>query len=125
MKNLLLATAALTLFATMSEAKPTTKVNTDIGTVLASESNGLTLYTFRKDKPGKSNCAGSCADAWPPFIASGNTSSNDGSQLIQRADGRLQWANSAGMPLYFWAGDSKRGQASGEGVGGVWDAARK
>lgn len=125
MKTLLLATAALTIFATMSVAKPTTSVDTGIGPVLASEANGLTLYTFRKDKPGKSNCADSCADAWPPFIASGNTASNDGSKLIKRADGQMQWANSAGMPLYFWAGDTEPGQTSGHGVGGVWDAARR
>ena len=124
MKSFILTTAALSLFATMSSAQPTIATKTDIGAVLAAEKNGLTLYTFAKDKPGKSNCSGSCADAWPPFVASGAISSDDGSKLIKRTDGQMQWANAKGMPLYFWAGDSKRGQTSGDGVGGVWKAAR-
>ena len=124
MKTLVLTTAALSIFATMSSAQPTVATKTDIGAVLAAEKNGLTLYTFAKDKPGRSKCSGSCADAWPPFIASGVISSNDGSKLIKRADGQMQWANAKGMPLYFWAGDSKRGQTTGDGVGGVWKVAR-
>jgi len=34
---------------------------TSAGNVLA-DANGMTLYTFDKDTPGKSNCNGKCAE---------------------------------------------------------------
>ncbi|MEG1456920.1 MAG: hypothetical protein RSC66_15285, partial [Comamonas sp.] len=34
-----------------------------------------------------------------------------------------QWAYK-GRPLYFWAKDSRPGDATGEGVGNVWRLAR-
>ncbi|MFV2054151.1 hypothetical protein [Aliiroseovarius sp. YM-037] len=120
----ILISAALIAMAGAASAQPTAVTNTEIGAVLASSGNGLTLYTFRNDRAGRSTCVGGCAQSWPPFLAGANPRSNDGSKLIRRADGSRQWANAAGMPLYFWAGDSAPGQTSGDGVGGVWDAAR-
>ena len=38
---------------------------------------------------------------------------------MTRKDGAEQWAFK-GMPLYYWAGDSKPGDTNGDGVGGVW-----
>lgn len=35
----------------------------------------------------------------------------------------MQWAKD-GKPLYFWVKDKKEGDATGDGVKGVWDAAR-
>ena len=43
--------------------------------------------------------------------------------IIERNDGVRQWALN-GQPLYFWAGDAERGDATGDGVGGVWDVVR-
>jgi predicted lipoprotein with Yx(FWY)xxD motif len=28
------------------------------------------------------------------------------------------------MPLYYWAKDMKKGDATGDGMNGVWDAAK-
>src|SRR6185503_12522997 len=43
---------------------------TSLGRVLVN-SHGHTLYSFGKDRNGKSACSGQCATFWPPLIASG------------------------------------------------------
>ncbi|MCK8462931.1 hypothetical protein MUY35_03600 [Aliiroseovarius sp. S1339] len=123
--KMMIASALLALTTGVAMATPTIDVNTGIGPVVADEASGKTLYTFRKDRRGKSNCTGSCAASWPPFLVNGTAAANDGSKVIKRADGTLQWATAAGLPLYFWAGDSAAGDTKGDGVGGVWDAARR
>ncbi|NSX53417.1 COG4315 family predicted lipoprotein [Parasulfitobacter algicola] len=91
--------------------------------VLAAK-NGMTLYTFDKDKAGTSNCYNDCADSWPPYTAKrGMKPPVAGLTTIKRRDGTFQWAQD-GMPLYFWVGDSKPGDTNGDGVGGVWHVAR-
>jgi predicted lipoprotein with Yx(FWY)xxD motif len=42
---------------------------------------------------------------------------------VKRKDGKMQWAKD-GMPLYYWVKDTKKGDATGDGVNGVWDAAK-
>lgn len=118
------ATAALTVLATAASASPLETVTTESGDVVAAAKTGLTLYTFRKDETDVSNCYGDCANAWPPFTASAEAKSEGELTVIERTDGTLQWAL-GGQPLYFWAGDSERGDVTGDGVGGVWDAVRK
>lgn len=91
--------------------------------------NGMTLYTYASDSAGVSTCTGSCATTWPPYTVpsagdihvpaniTGNVST------ITRADGTLQVTYN-GMPLYFYAKDTKPGDATGQGVGGVWFVAK-
>ena len=45
------------------------------------------------------------------------------STLTQAADGSKQWAFK-GMPLYYYAKDTKSGDRLGDGVGGNWKIAR-
>lgn len=103
--------------------------NADTATLAAASSvvkasNGMTLYTFDKDAAGKSNCYGNCADSWPPYaVAAGAKSPGKGLSIIKRRDGTHQWAKD-GAPLYLWVGDSNPGDATGDGVGGVWHIAR-
>ena len=92
------------------------------GWVLANAS-GLTLYTFTQDSPNQSNCTGECAENWPPVIAANNAVTIDNFSLVRRGDGALQWAY-MGKPLYTWVGDGKPGDMTGDGIGGVWNAAR-
>ncbi len=99
-------------------------VNSEIGPVMAASDNGLTLYTFRKDSANTSNCYDSCADAWPPFMAKAGDTPAKGLGIIERRDGTKQYAIN-GKPLYFWAGDAAKGDVTGDGVGGVWDAVRR
>jgi predicted lipoprotein with Yx(FWY)xxD motif len=89
---------------------------------------GRTLYRFDEDsaKPPASNCAGSCAQTWPPLIVKGGTvvgQGFDGSLLgtLTRSDGTKQ-VTLNGWPLYYFAGDKKPGDLAGEGVDGVWHA---
>lgn len=87
------------------------------GNVLA-DKNGMTLYTFDKDKPMHSNCYNGCAAKWPPLIASTDVKSTEFSTST-RSDGQLQ-LNYQGKPLYLWVGDKHSGDITGDGVKGVW-----
>lgn len=82
---------------------------------------GMTLYTYDKDTAGVSTCIGTCAKAWPPYssgaTAQGTLPANI--SVITRTDGSKQFAWK-GMPLYYFASDSKAGDLSGDGVGSVW-----
>lgn len=122
-RTALITAAALAMIGTTATAKTLATVNSDIGQVIASAKNGLTLYTFRNDAKNSSNCYNDCATAWPPFTASASAKPNGALGIIKRKDGTRQWALN-GKPLYFWAGDSERGDVTGDGVGGVWDAVR-
>jgi predicted lipoprotein with Yx(FWY)xxD motif len=82
---------------------------------------GTTLYTYDKDTKGVSNCTGECATAWPVYT-SGATAEKmlpTNISVITRTDGSKQFAWK-GMPLYYYAGDKKPGDITGDGVGGVW-----
>jgi len=92
------------------------------GWVLAN-ARGLTLYTFTQDSPNQSNCTGECAVNWQPVIAANNAVVTGNFSLVRRGEGTLQWAY-MGKPLYTWIGDGKPGDMTGDGVGGVWNAAR-
>ena len=92
--------------------------DTELGKVLAN-AKGMTLYTFDKDKPGKSNCNGGCATAWPPMLATESAESHGDFSVIKRDDGQPQWAYK-GMPLYTWMKDKKAGDVTGDKVKNVW-----
>ncbi|MDD5112160.1 MAG: hypothetical protein PHG85_06415 [Candidatus Altiarchaeota archaeon] len=87
------------------------------------DSNGMTLYIFTKDEPGKSNCYGQCAASWPPLLTEGSPLA--GSDItgrlgvVERTDGTKQVSYN-GMPLYYWVNDKAPGDTTGQGVGGVW-----
>jgi predicted lipoprotein with Yx(FWY)xxD motif len=87
--------------------------------------NSMTLYTFDRDgvNSGKSVCNGPCATNWPPLMAEATSSSMGDWTVITRDDGARQWAYK-GKPMYFWAKDAKPGDATGDGVGGVWHTAK-
>lgn len=87
--------------------------------------NGMTLYTFDKDTvgSGKSVCNGQCATNWPPLMAADGEAASGDFSIITRDDGKKQWAVK-GMPIYYWVKDTKPGDQTGDGVGGVWQVAR-
>ncbi len=87
--------------------------------------NGMTLYTFAKDKAhsGKSECNGACAKNWPPFLASASDSASGDYSFVKRAGDKMQWAYK-GKPLYFWHLDKKPGEMKGDGFKNVWHVAR-
>lgn len=97
---------------------PAVKVSADVLT----DARGMTLYTFDKDPAGASACKGECAVKWPPLLAADGARNNAQFTIVSREDGTRQWAYK-GKPLYLWVGDAKPGDATGDGVNGVWHKA--
>ncbi|PTX57532.1 putative lipoprotein with Yx(FWY)xxD motif [Litoreibacter ponti] len=122
-RTLTIALTAAALLAAPASAAVLGAVNSDIGKVLVAAKTGMTLYTFRKDAKNQSNCYGDCAEAWPPFVAGASAKADGALGIVARKDGTRQWTLN-GQPLYFWAGDQAKGDVTGDGVGGVWDAVR-
>ena len=92
--------------------------DTSAGSVMTTP-NGMTVYTFDKDQPGRSNCYDDCAMKWPPVTADANAQEYDRMTLVTRTDGQRQWAYD-GMPLYTYHADAATGDVEGDKVGGVW-----
>jgi predicted lipoprotein with Yx(FWY)xxD motif len=94
-----------------------TKNLAGIGAYLA-EPNGYALYTYNSDRPGVSNCTGSCLSIWPAYQDKGSTTNLPaGIGTIKRADnGEIQYTYK-GMPLYTFVSD-KPDQVTGNGVAG-------
>lgn len=86
---------------------------------------GMTLYMFKNDAPGVSNCVDQCATNWPPLTVESADAFVPGVNLpgefsfVERADSTLQVAYN-GWPLYYWKDDAAIGDAKGEGVNEVW-----
>jgi predicted lipoprotein with Yx(FWY)xxD motif len=66
-----LLAAGLAFAAQMPQGVQTQKAHS--GTMVLADARGMTLYTYDKDEPGKSNCNGLCAHFWPPLRASFQT----------------------------------------------------
>jgi predicted lipoprotein with Yx(FWY)xxD motif len=101
-------------------AKSTLEVRrTSLGKLIVN-SQGHTLYLFKKDSRDKSSCTGACAKFWPPLRASGKPTAGHGinaSKLgtIRRSDGKPQVTYN-GHPLYTFQKDTKVGQTNGQGL---------
>jgi predicted lipoprotein with Yx(FWY)xxD motif len=114
-----LMTAALAAAQPAARSATVTTARTGLGRILVNGS-GRSLYLFEKDTRGRSACSGACAAYWPPLLANGRSVAIEGAKpsllgSIRRADGSRQ-VSYAGHPLYFFSGDTKRGQTTGEGL---------
>jgi len=117
-----------TTSATNSSGPASVKVATvgSVGAVLV-DTSGMTLYRYTPDGANKSVCTGACSSVWPPLTVPAGTTHAIGSTgvpsgdlgIIMRSDGTHQ-ITYKGIPLYTYTGDTKAGQASGQGVGGIW-----
>lgn len=91
------------------------------GLVVVAGSNSMTLYQFAQDTPnsGTSACTGSCLGTWPPLTVPAGTTPTLGSGLtgqvgtITRTDGHGTQVTYNGLPVHFFSGDSKPGDANG------------
>ncbi len=88
------------------------------GTYLVGPS-GRALYLWAADHGDKSSCSGACAGAWPPLITKSAPIAAHG---VKAADlgttsrsGATKQATYNGHPLYYFAGDTKAGQTTGQG----------
>ena len=86
---------------------------------------GMTLYSLSVEKNGKFICTGSCTKTWPPLLVAAGTKPKGPVTLgtIKRPEGKTQ-VTFKGLPLYTFDGDSKKGEANGEGIKdvGTWHA---
>jgi predicted lipoprotein with Yx(FWY)xxD motif len=114
---------------TSSGASATVGVaSSSLGSILV-DSTGRTLYLFKADVGTNSACAGACATAWPPLLATGKPTAGVGltaSRLgtITRSGGSRQVTYN-GHPLYLFIKDQKPGDTNGQGVtafGAAWFA---
>ena len=106
-------------------SEPTIKVASDpkLGDILVGD-NGMTLYIFTQDGRDKSNCDADCLAKWPPLLTEGNPTLGQGVDASQvgtalLADG-TKIVTYDHRPLYYWIKDTKPGDTTGQGVGGVW-----
>jgi predicted lipoprotein with Yx(FWY)xxD motif len=102
--------------------------NSGLGKILV-DSQGRTLYLFKKDAGTKSACFGACASDWPPLRADGKPAVGSGASASMvgtttRSDGKPQ-VTYDGHPLYLYEGDQKPGDTNGQGItafGAAWYA---
>ena len=81
------------------------------------DAKGMALYTYDKDKGGKSMCNDKCATEWPPLaVAAGGKAAGDWT-IVMRDDGSKMWAYE-GHPLYTFVDDKKAGDVTGDNKDG-------
>jgi predicted lipoprotein with Yx(FWY)xxD motif len=95
-------------------------------TVLTNKA-GLTLYSLSVEKHGRFICTGSCVSTWIPLLVRPGVKPTGPVSLgvVKRPDGKRQ-VTCDGRPLYTFDGDSRKGEANGEGFKdvGTWHSAK-
>ncbi len=98
--------------------------NSKLGQLLV-DGQGRTLYDWKNDAPGVSNCYDQCAVNWPPLLVSDASHVTAGQGVsgalgaIQRKDGSYQVTYND-LPLYYFKGDANPGDTNGQGIGNTW-----
>jgi predicted lipoprotein with Yx(FWY)xxD motif len=104
---------------TTSTAVVKTRKISGLGVVLINK-NGRTLYIFMKDEHRKVTCTGACTSFWKALKWKGSGKPKAGGAakskllgVVKSSRGKVVTYNH--WPLYTYVGDSKAGQAKGEG----------
>ena len=113
--------AATYAFAHGTAARRTTVrvAKSRLGRILIN-SRGITLYDFVADKHGRSSCYGACEAYWPPLLTKAKPHAGTGVRAsllgtTKRKDGKLEVTYNR-HPLYYFIGDRKPVQATGQGL---------
>jgi predicted lipoprotein with Yx(FWY)xxD motif len=93
-----------------------TVVTTALGRLLTTDKQ-MSVYTFDRDRAGRSLCTDDCALLWSPIIAPVFAKVGRGWSLVDRGGGIKQWAFQ-GKPLYTFKPDRRRRGLSGEDIPG-------
>ena len=98
-----------------------------LGASVLVDAQGLTLYHLSGEQNGKWICtSAACVKVWHPLAApTGGAPSGSVGSLgsVKRPGGAVQ-VTFKGLPLYTFVGDTKPGEAKGQGIKdvGVWTA---
>jgi predicted lipoprotein with Yx(FWY)xxD motif len=100
--------------------------NSSRGQILV-DGSGRTLYLFEADKAAASSCYGACVGVWPAAVTTGPPAAGAGAKAsllgtTKRSDGTLEVVYN-GHPLYYFSGDKKAGDVTGQGLssfGAAW-----
>jgi predicted lipoprotein with Yx(FWY)xxD motif len=98
-----------------------------LGAPVLVDAQGLTLYHLSGEQNGKSICtSAACVKVWHPLAApTGRSPSGSVGSLasVKRPGGAMQ-VTFKGLPLYTFVGDTKPGEAKGQGIKdvGIWSA---
>ncbi len=116
------ATATPAAAAIGSSGKTQIATATAAGVTFLTDGSGRAVYLWAEDGSDASACTGACASAWPPVTATaavtaGGSAVASDLGTITRSDGTKQVTYDK-HPLYYFAGDSGPGQASGQGSDG-------
>lgn len=130
MKHLLIIAALCTSWSLSVYSNDVSPVTLQLaidsnGQPYLTDENGNSLYIYTLDIRGFSNCAStgaaSCLSTWPALTESEGSTLTATSDitgalgLITRIDG-LKQVTIAGLPLYYFKGDTAPGDTQGEGV---------
>jgi len=116
--------AATTPSSSNALIKTTTATVSGKSEMILTNAQGKTLYYFTPDTATTTACTSSCADNWPPLLATGSSTPTSATSL----PGKLTMQTTAngnqveynGHLLYTFAGDSGPGLTKGEGLFGKW-----
>jgi predicted lipoprotein with Yx(FWY)xxD motif len=110
-----------------TEAAEVAVADSALGRILV-DGAGRTLYLFENDTSTASTCDAACASYWPPLTTTRTPLAGEGVSAgevgtTKRADGETEVTYS-GHPLYYYVGDSKPGDTTGQGLdlfGAEWN----
>ncbi|PNI09255.1 hypothetical protein CXX84_08020 [Arthrobacter sp. AFG7.2] len=110
--------------STMGAAVDLKTASSDAGTIVV-DGEGMSVYFFTKDvkDSGTSACMDACLAAWPPVTTTADEPRVEGVTgtvgTITTPDGAQQ-VTLNGLPLYYFAKDTKAGDTLGQGVNDAW-----
>lgn len=114
------------LAATPSKRVAGEAESTALGKTVLTNTKGRTLYSLSVERNGRFICTASCLSTWHPLMIPAGVRPVGPVKLgtVERPEGGTQ-VTYKGRPLYRFGGDTKAGQANGEGIKdvGTWHAA--
>lgn len=129
---LAIAATALLVLPSAVAAQPSKRVakeaeNATLNETILVTMKGKTLYSLSAETKGRFICTGACLASWKPLVVPAGVKPMGPVALStrKRPDGRTQ-VTYKGLPLYSFNGDSKPGEANGQGLKdvGTWHAAK-
>jgi len=119
------------LFGSLAQAQTSKRVVKEgnaLGHAVLTNKQGLTLYSLSAEVHGRFICKGSCLKDWHPLVVARGVKPTGPVALgtVKRPDNGMRQVTFKGKPLYTFDGDSRKGQANGEGFEdvGTWHTAK-